>query len=291
MNPVFFKYNDYREALKYKIFNNQAPTEKAIQAFSEKLGFKSSRSLGMTLSGYRIPNENLLKSLFSYLNLAAIEQTYIKLLIEKYIAQKKSEQLAYDTLSSIDLKLSQIQWAFGDKELLSGEQMELICNWPCFAIHQIIQTPINTAWTTESIYSRFTEKLSLAEVQLSLQLLQKAQLVHFDPLHQSWHSIQDHITTTTDIPSAAIQKFHHSVLTAASKSLKTEPVNKRNFKALTLKIPPNQMPLLKKRVQDFFDTLEMDFDSNQGSDILQIAFQSFFLTDNSEFDLDKKEIS
>lgn len=276
MNKTIYSYNDYRQFLKEALFENNSVTESYILSLSQKLGFKSPRNLGMALVGYRTPSENLIKSITCYLSLNSNETKYLKLLIKKYKISC-SEPTNENLKQSIEDQIKSYQNTIANKAVLDENQMSLIANWKSFAIHQALQMN-ESNFDPLRLHKIFKDKISLEEIFSTLTFLEQAHLIYHDHLEKKWVVSKKNITTTVDIPSDNIKKYHQSVLDRAKESLFEDEVSSRNFKSLVIKSKHENWLEIKNKIQDFFDSLEAEYDSVDGENVLQISMQSFHLT-------------
>ena len=63
------------------------------------------------------------------------------------------------------------------------------------------------------------------------------------------------LVTTTDIPSFGLKNFHSQMLKKAAQALFYQPIHKRYFSSVTVKLPPGALPEYKKIIEEAEDRL------------------------------------
>lgn len=280
MSKKIYSFDDYRDYLKHTLFDRQNPNEHSILAASRRLGYKSSRSLGMSLSGYRPPSEKMLESVIKHLDLKKPEADYLKLMVTKF----KLSEFKFDNSevkSQIENKLIKFKKMMLGKKELADSQIQLLADWKSFAAHQALQID-SKYFEAKKLSILFKKKISKIEAQIILNNLHRVGLIYFDSNQKIWVVAEKDITTSNNIPSESIKNFHKSVISRSIESLIEDPIENRNFKSLVFKIKSSQWNQFKTKVQDFFDTIETEFDSDHGDEVMQMSLQTFFLTDSKQ---------
>lgn len=93
------------------------------------------------------------------------------------------------------------------------------------------------------------------------------------------------LTTTYDIPSAAIQRFHKQILEKAIESLEDHPVTERDMSSITMAIDESKIPLAKKKIKHFRRNLCTFLESGKQTRVYTLAIQLFPISEKSPVSL------
>lgn len=86
------------------------------------------------------------------------------------------------------------------------------------------------------------------------------------------------LTTTKDIPSAAIRKYHKQNLEIAALKLESIPPAEREFSTITMAIQPNRLRIAKKMINEFKLKLCDELESKSATEVYTLAIQLFPIT-------------
>jgi uncharacterized protein (TIGR02147 family) len=160
-----------------------------------------------------------------------------------------------------------------DRTLLDEDTFRLIADWQYLAILNLAKIKNNQA-RPEWIAERLGLDPGTAEEALSrlyrLELIKKVrgQMVR----------TAKPLTTSKDIPSAAIRKHHSQNLLLAEKSLHRDNVQQREFGSVTMAVNPENLPqakaILLKTRNKLADLLQV----GPVSEVYTLSFQLFPLT-------------
>ena len=160
-----------------------------------------------------------------------------------------------------------------DRILMEEDAFRLIADWHYLAILNLAKIADNRAtpqWIAERLGISTQEAESALERLLRMELLKKNRnrLVR----------TAKPITTSKDIPSAAIRKHHTQNLQLAEQSLHRDPVETRQFYSMTVAVNPEKLPLVKdiifKTRKKIGDLLE----DGPLSEVYTFSFQLFPIT-------------
>jgi uncharacterized protein (TIGR02147 family) len=135
--------------------------------------------------------------------------------------------------------------------LIREDEFRLISEWYHFAILSLGATSPNTAhpgW--------IAKRLGISEIQAidGLGRLKRLKLITTFK-DGSFKQTGRPLTTTDDIPSAAIKRYHKQNLELAMIKLDSISVDKREYGAMTMAINPAKLKKAKRMIRDFQDQL------------------------------------
>lgn len=160
-----------------------------------------------------------------------------------------------------------------DRMVMEEDAFRLIADWHYLAILNLAKIPDNRAtplWIAKRLGISTQEAESALERLLRMELLKKNRnrLVR----------TAKPLTTSKDIPSAAIRKHHTQNLQLAEQSLHRDPVETRQFYSMTVAVNPEKLPLVKdiifKTRKKIGDLLE----DGPLSEVYTFSFQLFPIT-------------
>jgi len=158
--------------------------------------------------------------------------------------------------------------------LLREDEFSFISEWYHLAIFSLGLVSANRAspdW--------LAKKLGISELQASdgLNRLKRLGLitVHHDG---SYKPTGKQFTTTDDIPSSAIRKFHKQNLDLAKQKIDTVPVEKREYGIVTMAINPGKIKRAKQLIRDFQDQISKELKVGKRKEVYTLSIQLFPLT-------------
>lgn len=195
-----------------------------MRAFARDLKISSGR-LADYFSGESLPNSQTLEKIFQALDVSEPERKRIfdKLKGQKYLSRGK-----------------------GFTKQLSEEEFREVSNWKCWSILTLFRSPEFSSqpeWI--STKTGFTE----AEVIKHLKSLEKIGLI--EKTNDGYVLTNQSITTSNDLPSAAIRNAHKQFLDRALFALENVPVNLRDMTSITMCIDPENLPKAKELIAEF----------------------------------------
>ncbi len=133
-----------------------------------------------------------------------------------------------------------------DYKVLSNDVFSVIADWYHFGILSLMETTTfkhDTRWIAQRL------GISAVEVTGATERLKRVGLLceingKLTPTHKQ-------ITTTHDIPSAALKKGHKQQIELALVALLETPLEKRDITSITMPINPKKLPLAKELIRDF----------------------------------------
>lgn len=171
---------------------------------------------------------------------------------------------------------TELQYLHASRDLNSKELKEadlpLFSNWICYAILELFEISgfvCDAGWMAR----RLGLEKHVIESYLSRMLEKKVLVPSPDGLKPSTQESE----TSTDIPSTWVQHYHADLLKKASKILKTQPVQKREFINMTLAFDSGKLPEAKLVLREFQREFADRFYSaqSQKDSVYQLSIQLF----------------
>jgi uncharacterized protein (TIGR02147 family) len=95
-----------------------------------------------------------------------------------------------------------------------------------------------------------------------------------------WKARDEMTYSTTDIPSEGLRRHHEQILAKAKDAIYTQPVESRDFSALTMAIRREDVPLAKAMIKKFRRELSMQLEAGSAKNaVYNLAIQFFQLDD------------
>ncbi len=241
-NHRFLAHSSYRDVLSHELARRQSSNSRySLRSFAKKLNIPAP-ALSEILSGKRGLSCNRAICIAQILEMNEIETEYFVALVESAHARsKKLKALAQEKVQSIrELRESP----------LDKDQFKSISEWYHLAIlelsriHGFRSCPV---WIAEKLGISISSTREAVKRLLRLGLLKQLgqQLVP---------SSDDMIAAISEVPSAAIRKFHCDLLKKAHEAVENQNVNERHFSSLIFAIDgtdENQIKEAKKLVSEF----------------------------------------
>lgn len=218
-------YTSFSDFLHSKYLERKQRNAKySLRSFSRDMGISSGRLTNL-LKGRDIPGDETIEKFSLIFNLAEEEKRSLKKIIssQKYLRRGP-----------------------GFSKQLNEEEFNQISDWKTWCVYTLFQgsdfNPSHT-WFSQKL------KLSSEDIDICLKKLLSSGLVA--PKGEFYELICESVTTTNDVPSTAIRKFHKEFIPIGMKSLDRVPVEHRDVSSLTFCIDKNKLPEYKKALSDF----------------------------------------
>jgi len=160
------------------------------------------------------------------------------------------------------------------RRLLREDEFRVISEWYHFAIlhlGEISPNNTNPAW--------IAKRLGIAEIQ-ALEGLSRLKRLGLVVVHKdgSFKPTEKSLTTTDDIPSEAIKRFHKQNLELAQSKLDTVPIDKREYGAMTISVNPSKLPKLKRMIREFQSRISEELEGGKRKAVYSFSVQLFPLS-------------
>lgn len=265
-----FDFSDFRAYLRASQ-RKHPTTGKALtlEAWVQRLGYRSPRSVAMVLKGQRIPSRDLIEALSKDLKLDAVRKRYLELLILK---EKHSEEGLQ--LDSLYHELKELNPEALSRKVLEQSRLSPLANWYNLVLRQLVSAP-NFKEDPQWISTRLRGKVSALEVEQGIALmLRNGYLIRTREGKLQLPS-SDALVTPSDVPSRDIRLHHVSMMQRAVEALMEQEIEKRRFAATTLRISKEKIPEARKAIQEFLKSFNAKFSHEEALEVYQLSMQFF----------------
>lgn len=159
-----FDYQNYRTYLKDKL-RNETQGGFTLKNLAKKLGYASPRSIGMVMTGSRIPSSRMVQELSSAFQHSEREHVYFELLVERERRQVKN-----DDDSIIRSRLSEFNPEISNEQLISENESSLLNPWYMAPLYLIVQHP-NFQEDYTWMYQIMGRKVTIAQLRWGIKKL------------------------------------------------------------------------------------------------------------------------
>lgn len=158
------------------------------------------------------------------------------------------------------------------KALLSEDLFNAIGDWISFALLSLAK--INYDADPQGLSKRLA--VDTTTVQRALERLIRLKLIQIK--NHKLKRTENSFSTTDDIPSQAIRKFHLSALQKAQEALADEPIERRDYTAMVFPASTKNMNEIKKILRSAQNRIAKLAHTNDADDVFVMAMQYFPLT-------------
>ncbi len=242
-NVSVFEYVDYREYLRDWYQDAKANRRGfSFRAFSQEAGFNSPNFYKLVMDGDRNLTEKSIIPFMKGLRLNKQEQEFFKNLV--FFTQSKS----HEKKNHFYHRMTQSR-KFSKLKPLEKRQYDFYASW----YHPIVRELVTSSdfdGTAEWLVKRIRPEITVSQATKSLELLAMLGLIRrIDD--GTWEQIDSLITTGPEIKSSVIMQYHQNLLELAARQLTVIPAQQRDVSSMTLGITPDQIPVLKEKIQEF----------------------------------------
>jgi uncharacterized protein (TIGR02147 family) len=286
--PDLFAYLDYRKYLRDAFDALNAPSlpggvaakgrakrvgrgKISYRSFAKEAGYSSPNLLQLILSGERD------------LSPAHVPGTVRALKLNKQEAEFFADLVSFDRAGGFDEKTFHYQRMLRSRRHAEARpiekgQFEYLEQWYHPAVRELVAHPDfggDPAWIARRVYPRITA----AQAEKSLELLQRLGLLRRDDATGNLVQTDAQISTAPEVASLAVANYHRAVLKLAEGSLETFDGQRRDLRAVTLGIPKDKFPELKRKLEAFWrEILDLAAEAGPVEEVYQVNLQAFPLT-------------
>ena len=225
----------------------------SLRSFAKALGV-SHTALSLVLSGARPPSRKMVSIISARLGLGPKEQR--ELLVNRATGLiGRAEVLKYDQLSL--------------------DHFELLADWYHYAILSLLDLPrskFEAKW--------IAKRLNISEIQakLSMDRLKRLNLVE-EVSKDRWKQRGGPIKVENEISTPATRKHHKELLERAIYSLENDPIELRDFSAMTFVMDSKSIPYAKERIRHFRRELMQELESRgEPEEVYRLTVQIYPVT-------------
>ena len=268
--PSPLEFDDYREYLVVatKRYRPSKSRSFSLRKWGDKLGYRSSRTLGMVLSGRRFPSAEMVERLSQLFKLKEDERRFLELLIRLH---KKSQ--AGEDIRAISQTLQMLKPHANPRITLTALQFEVIAEWYHLVIKQLVGAPRfleNSTWISKTLRS----KISPEEASQAISNLLKLGILTRHP-NGTLQSSNKNYTTELDTPMEAGRMHHEQMLERAKESLREQSVEQREYSSKCFRMDPHRLNEAKTSLRRFQEEFLQKFQSDKASAVYQFNYQLF----------------
>jgi len=152
---------------------------------------------------------------------------------------------------------------------LGEDVFALIADWYHYAILSLLQTPLrshSSVFLARRLGISPVQARSAVERMLRIGLL-KRERGRLKPTGS--------FTTSQDVPSSAIRRFHRQVLARAASALDTVSVQERDISCVTLAVDRSRLLEAKRRIVEFRRSLADLLESGRPTEVYHLSISLF----------------
>jgi plasmid maintenance system antidote protein VapI len=244
-NPIDFLNSEYRKR------KDRNPNF-SLRSFAKWLDV-SPAQLSQMMAGKRNITFRTLKKINDRLGLSPVNsQELIKILLrQKNLISKPAEK-----------KVSQLR----------EDHFLLISDWYHLAILSL--TKIKGAKSDPRWVARRLG-IKIDEAHQALQRLERLGILQIKPVFKQ---IGDPFEVVSEIPSAAIRKYHKQNLALSMEKIETIEVALRQFQSISVPMNPSILKILKKEIDEFLSRISDICENSQALEVYNLNVQLFPVT-------------
>lgn len=153
---------------------------------------------------------------------------------------------------------------------IRAEEFQVISDWYHFGILSLIELPNHKAdprW--------IARQLGITPTEASEALARLVKLKIVEVAKGKMTQVMKPVRTSTDIPSAAIRRYHLQNLDKSKEMLGIVPVEKREYSAITMAVSLKNIPKAKKMITEFKRKLAGLMENGEKQAVYTLAIQLF----------------
>ena len=261
-----FLYLEHRAYLQdWEVDARKSSTTFSYRLFSLKAGFKSPNFLKLVMEGKRNLSEEGIKKFAKGLNLNKKEGEYFHHLV-LYNQAETHEQKNFHF--QYILKAQKIQ----NIRPMDQDKYEYYSHWYHPVIRELMLSPKfdgTSTWLANNVFP----PISTQDAQKSIELLIRLGFIKMNAKGELEQS-ESVLSTGADVQSVILMNYHQNILDLSKQLLDKVHYQQRDIHSLTLGIKPDKLPILKKKVREFYqDILKVVCTEDKPEDIVMLNIQ------------------
>lgn len=166
---------------------------------------------------------------------------------------------------------------FSQLKPIEKHQYEYCSEWYHAIVRELVLSQ-EFDGTSEWIASRIVPPVSPAQIKKSIELLEKLGFIT-KGVDGRYRQSSELVSTGAEVSSLALYNYHLNLLDLAKRALGEIPASQRDISSLTLGMTRDQIPILKKKIQEFrSEILKISSLSEKTEEVVQIGIQMFPFT-------------
>lgn len=241
----------------------------SYRQFAEDMGFARSNILHLVIQGKRPLTRSSEAKLIAGLELSEKSAQYFHALAG--ITRAKTEEDSQQAIAKVTtLKQGQL------KNSLDHDQYAYYSEWWHTVVREMVALD-NFVYDPKWIASRIWPKVTVEQVEESLELLKKLELIVFDKVENRWQQTQQMIAAIPEVRKMSVVRYHNASITQGLKALNELSGEQRHISALTLSVNEEQVKRIRDAIKRFqSELLQIEQDGREGSDrVVQMNIQLF----------------
>ena len=265
-----FSYQDFRSFLKdFYRERRQKDRKFSIRFFARRAGLRSQNYLKVVMDGRRSLTPRNMPKFVKGLGLDTSQAEYFEALVNLNQARDVVERRQYlDRVLHLQKKKAALT--------LTGAQLDFFSSWHHIVIFEMAcqeNFKANPEWISHRLRGKITAKQAAESLETMirtgiLRYVEGGKLV----------PVAAQIASSEDVPQEQLRKLHDSFIEKATQALHMEGPGSRDIKSLTIGLTPEQVPVFRKKVEEFQRELNTFFSNGKGTDVYQFNMQFFKLT-------------
>lgn len=169
------------------------------------------------------------------------------------------------------------------RTILDEDTFRLIADWQYLAVLNLAKLQdcrANADWIAQRLGLKESEAEEILKRLLRMGLVRKSR----NRLTRTSRPL----TTSTDIPSAAIRKHHIQNLHLAEQAINNDPISLRDVGSVTMAVNLEKLPLAKELLLKTRKKIASLLEDNNASEVYTLSFQLFPLTKVQTQDEERK---
>lgn len=266
-----YQFSDYRAYLKAAGPDQLKGEERrfTLNKWAKKLGYRSQRSVGMVLSGFRVPSARMVSRISQVFEHDTQEHRYFELLVEAERLRKRG--LPADEVMA---RLEELRPKARRFRNMEERAFAYVADWYHFVIRQMTRCrgflPNPTA-----ISRKLGGKVTPETVRSALRRMTELGLLERCEGQRQLTRAKGHIFSQTHLPNAARRQHHSQMMDRAKEALEEVEMELRDISSLTLTMHENRLPEAKEMIAKFRNEFDAAFDTDDADGVFQLNVQLF----------------
>jgi len=278
--PIVFDYLDYRKFLAdWLSFKKAVQPHYSSTIFSRKAGINSHSLLGMVIRAERNLSAETSRGFTRALELKGASAVFFERLV--FFSQAKRAEDKFHYLQQMHDSLpSKAPGGTVLHQLI--DYSDYLCSIENVLVRELVvldDFQADAEWICRRLRRRFPKN----RCERAWSLLVRLGMVKQNDQGR-WEQTDPNLLIESAVRVPALVRFYTDFFTFAGESIQKEPMDTRDLGTLTISLPAADIPLLKKKLQDFRRELHQMFPVSKGprEEVVVVGLQMFQTTTQIE---------
>lgn len=235
-----FSYTDPSKFLREVVSLRKKQSKLRMGSLAKGAGIGSSSLLSMILTGKRRLNIWHAEKLADALGLKGKHKRYFLAMLRFQNGKTLSER------THAQEEMLKIKQGVALSSLLL-EQYRFLSQWYYPVLYILAGLP-ETDWDLKKISKRLGGRVAPKQIQAALDDLIKLGILKQEG--NGYIRLIENPITEEDFMHTAVQSYHQQMIERSLSALE-QPIDEREFNGITIAIPKDQLPVIKKKIRDF----------------------------------------